>query len=75
MHVERIEKSRQGERRGATYLRQVRSACARGFQVRSPWLVLVGLIVAIVLGFLYFTLRSPDPVERGFPSYMQNADR
>jgi hypothetical protein len=35
----------------------------------------VGLIVAIVLGVLCFTARSPDPIERGFPSYMQNADR
>jgi hypothetical protein len=59
----------------AAYYRRIRAACARGFRVRSPWLVVTGLIVAIVCGYVYFEVRTVPTVEGGFPSSMQDVDR
>lgn len=59
---------------GPEHFHRFLSACSRGFRVRSPWWVVFGLIVAIVAAYLYFSQRTQDPVEGGFPNYMQNVE-
>lgn len=61
--------------RRARELREARAGWGRGFRVRSPGWVLLGLLVAIALGVVYFTRRTPDDTERGFPNYMQDVER
>jgi hypothetical protein len=72
--LEREEKQGSSTQSRARAYRQVTAACARGFRVRSRWLIVLGLVLAIAGGYLFLQNRTSD-TEGGFPNYMQNVDR